>query len=430
MMRQSEVGIEIPAGRVVSGRIQPPPSKSLTQRVLNLSLLQDQRVTIDRPLVAADTDFFLGALETIGVEVLRRGEQIELTPKTLASGGQLWCGDNGTMLRFLTASLATIPGEWLLDGSARLRQRTVAPLVVAMKSLGAEIEFADQPGFAPVKISGRRLSGGEVELDASKSSQFASALLMAATQARESVAVKLRSPVSTPYLDLTLSVLEDFGASVEEDSASKAYRVLAKPLHGGRFTVEADFSAAAYPAAAALLTRGEVVLTGLGRRSKQGDRRFLDVLQEMGAHVSWGDSDVAIGAAEDLVGIEVDLADMPDQVPTLAAIAPFAKGSTVIRNVGHLRIKESDRLAAMALELRRLGAVVEERPAGLRIEGCWHEGSIPANTVRVESHGDHRIAMSLAVCGLRRPGVVVDSPSVVAKSYPRFWEDFESLLLP
>ncbi len=430
MMRQSEVGIEIPTGRVVGGRLQPPPSKSLTQRALNLGLLQNQRVTIERPLAAADTDFFLRALETIGVEVLRRGEQIELTPRTVAGGAELWCGDNGTMLRFLTASLATIPGEWLLDGSARLRQRTVAPLVEALNSLGAQIEFADQTGFAPVRISGRRLSGGEVELDASQSSQFASALLMAATQARESVLVTLRSPVSTPYLDLTLTALKAFGASVEGDSASQTYRVHPKPLRGGHFTVEADFSAAAYPAAAAAVTRGKVLLTGLGKRSKQGDRRFLDVLEEMGARVSWTDSGVEIGGTERLVGIDVDLADMPDQVPTLAAIAPFAEGSTVIRNVGHLRIKESDRLASMARELQRLGAVVEERPEGLRIEGVWFEGAIPTDAVRVETHGDHRIAMSLALCGLRRPGVVVGTPGVVAKSYPGFWEDFESLLLP
>ena len=427
-MTESDSGYAVPAGRVVRGRLQPPSSKSLTQRILNLTLLARQPVIIERPLVAEDTETYLSALAALGFEALQQSDRIRLTPTTVARKAELWCGDNGTMLRFLTAALATTPGEWLLDGSERLRQRTVGPLVDALRILGARIEYTGRRGFAPLRILGVRLSGGEVELDASQSSQFASALLMAVTQARGPVTAKVQSPVSTPYLDLTLEVLQSFGADVGHESSGNSFGVRPGPLHGGRHVVEADFSAAAYPAAAAALTGGPVDLTGLERRSKQGDRRFLDVLEAMGAVVTWQGSSVEVRGSGRLTAIEVDFANLPDQVPTLAAIAPFAKGRTVIRNVSHLRIKESDRLFAMAAELRRLGAVVEERPDGLGIEGVWSAGSIPANRVRVETHGDHRVAMSLAVCGLRRPGVVVGTPEVVAKSYPAFWDDLESLL--
>ena len=427
-MQTTDGAYVIPAGRVVRGRLRPPSSKSLTQRALNLGLLQGHPVTIDRALASEDTRHFLQALVAIGCEVRVESERIALGGRSPVGGAEIWCGDNGTMLRFLTASLATIPGEWSLTGSERLRQRTVEPLAEALRSLGARIEFPQRQGFAPVRILGTRLLGGGVELDASQSSQFASALVMAATQAREPVAVRLLSPVSAPYLELTLGVLKDFAGEVELDADGLGFRVQPSRLSASCFTVEADFSAAAYPAAAAAITGGEVVLTGLAEDSGQGDRQFLDVLAEMGAQVLWEDSGVLVRGTGKLRGVEVDFSDLPDQVPTLAAIAPFAHGSTEIRNVAHLRIKESDRLAAMARELQRLGARVEERPDGLRIEGDWSAGAIPDSAVEVDTHGDHRVAMSLAVCGLCRPGVSVRAPEVVAKSYPEFWSDLESLL--
>lgn len=427
-MTESDNGYVVPAGRVVGGTLQPPPSKSLTQRVLNLTLLARRPVTIERPLVASDTDHYLSALTALGFEISREGDQICLTPGVLPQTAELWCGHNGTMLRFLTAALAALPGEWLLDGSERLRQRTVGPLVDALRPLGAHIDYTERQGFAPLRVSGAALRGGEVELNAGQSSQFASALLMALTQAQGPVSARIQPLVSTPYLDLTLDALDAFGAELECDSDHGHFRVRPVPLRGGHHVVEADFSAAAYPAAAATLTGGKVRLTGLGRGSRQGDRGFLDVLEQMGAVVDWRETSVEIQGGEALTAVDVDLSDMPDQVPTLAAIAPFSRGRTVIRNVSHLRIKESDRLAAMATELRRLGAVVEERPDGLEIEGVWSTGAIPDEPVRVETHGDHRVAMSMAICGLRRPGVVIGAPEVVGKSYPGFWDDFEILL--
>jgi 3-phosphoshikimate 1-carboxyvinyltransferase len=268
-----------------------------------------------------------------------------------------------------------------------------------------------------------------VALDAGVSSQFLSALLMAATVAAGEVEIVVEQLTSHPYVDLTLDLLARFGAEVE--ATATGYRVQPRPLASpGAYRVEGDFSAAAYPAAAAALTGGRVTLTGLPRDSRQGDRGFLDLLAAMGARVDWRPQDDAVEVAGSgrLDAVDRDLSAMPDQVPTLAALAPFARGTTVIRGVPHLRIKESDRLAAMASELGRLGATVEERPDGLVIRGVWADADPPTSAVTVDSHDDHRIAMSLALTALRRPGVSIADPEVVAKSYPGFWNDLRSLL--
>ena len=416
----------IPSGVAIEGTVRVPPSKSLTQRFLNLSLLARQPVDLDSPLRSDDTELFGSALSRAGCKVSFQGNAMKIRPGPIPEGGELVCGDNGTMLRFLTASLTAIPGVWRLDGSLRLRQRPLGPLVEALRSLGAQIEYLEQSGFAPLQISGGTLEGGRVEIDARLSSQFASAILMAATAAKRPIVLQVRSLASAPYVDLTLDTLERFRATI--DAAGEGiWRVCPGPLQGGKWTMEGDFSAAAYPAAAATLTGGSVRLHGVSPESKQGDRRFMEVLARMGARVEWLAGGLQVTGTSTLRSVDEDLSDMPDQVPTLAALAPFASGTTTIDNVPHLRIKESDRLAAMSTELRRVGADVVELPAGLRIRGGWAEGSVPSDETQVETYGDHRIAMSLAICGLRRPGIVIKDPEVVAKSYPDFWLDLEGL---
>jgi 3-phosphoshikimate 1-carboxyvinyltransferase len=234
---------------------------------------------------------------------------------------------------------------------------------------------------------------------------------------------------SAPYIEITLAAIRRFGGRVETipgDGRTLVYRVEPGLRPPPRVSVEGDASAACYPAAAAALTGGEVVLEGLAVDSPQGDRRFLDLLAVMGAEVTWHGAAVTVRGRR-LRGVEADLSGMPDQVPTLAALAPFASGATRILNVAHLRLKESDRLAAMAGELRRLGAGVVGGVC-LVVGGVWCDAPPPADPVTVDTHGDHRIAMSLALVGLRRPGVVIAAPQVVAKSYPAFWQDFDSLL--
>jgi 3-phosphoshikimate 1-carboxyvinyltransferase len=425
----------IPSGRPARGRMRVPPSKSITHRYLNLALLARRAVVLERPLLAEDTRLFLAALARCGWTVEERPMQHEIRLEPPAGRPprrpvEVFCGNAGTMLRFLTAALATLPGRWRLDGVPRLRERPVGPLVGALRGLGADIRYLGSPGRVPLEVGGATLAGGATLLSAGESSQFLSALLMAGLAATRPVTVEVSSLTSAPYVEITLAAARHYGGSVEASHAeggALVYRVLPGLRPPPRLRVEGDASAACYLAAAAALTGGSVVLQGLAADSPQGDLRFLQLLAGMGAKVTWEGDEVEVRGGS-LRAVEVDLSAMPDQVPTLAALAPFARGTTRIRNVAHLRLKESDRLSAMTNELRRLGAQVDEGADRLDIAGSWCEAPPPGDRVTVDAHGDHRIAMSLALVGLRRPGVVVATPQVVAKSYPDFWKDFLGLL--
>ncbi|HYL05088.1 MAG TPA: 3-phosphoshikimate 1-carboxyvinyltransferase [Thermoanaerobaculia bacterium] len=458
---------EIPSGGQARGRVQVPASKSLTHRYLNLALLARRPLIVERPLLADDTRLFLAALAQCGWAVEESPDEIRLAPPGAAPpagddragappvgddlpgappagddhpgappvGGalpprEIFCGNAGTMLRFLVASLAALPGRWRLDGVARLRERPVGPLVEALRRLGAEVRELGAAGRVPLEIAGGTLGGGATRLDAGDSSQFLSALLMAGLAAPRPLTVEVMALTSAPYVEVTLAAARRCGGRIEAlrgEDGSLQYRVLPGLSPPPRLRVEGDASAACYPAAAAALTGGRVLLQGLAAESPQGDRRFLELLARMGAEVAWHGDEVEVRGGS-LQAVEADLSAMPDQVPTLAALAPFARGTTRIRNVAHLRLKESDRLSAMAGELRRLGAEVEEGADRLDVAGTWCDAPPPGDRIAVDSHGDHRIAMSLALVGLRRPGVVVGSPEVVAKSYPAFWQDFLGLL--
>ena len=351
--------------------------------------------------------------------------QLALRPGELPAEATIECGLSGTMARFMTASLSALPGRWRLDGEARLLERPIGPLVDALRRLGAEIGYLDAEGCLPLSIHGRRLEGGAVRVEASESSQYVSALLMVGFKTRFGVLVGVDSLTSAPYLDLTIDTLRRFGVEVEVRSSGEL-GVHTAQAPGGRFAIAGDYSAACYPAAAALLTGGSAVLVGLERDSPQGDRRFFELLRQLGASVTWSGEELVVSGGEPMVAVEADLSEMPDQVPTLAALAPFAAGTTRIRNVAHVRLKESDRLSAMSQELGRLGIEVGEEPGGLDIPGSWAESPPPSAPVVVSAHADHRIAMALALVGLRRPGVSIDGAPVVAKSYPDFWRDLEA----
>jgi 3-phosphoshikimate 1-carboxyvinyltransferase len=429
---------EVPAGRPARGRVAPPPSKSVTHRYLNLALLAGARagspsaprppLTIERPLEAEDTRLFLAALPSLGFDVEESPGAVRLTHGGgSAPEAEIFCGNAGTMLRFLTAALTAIPGRFRLDGTARLRERPVGPLLAALRRLGAVVGCPGREGFAPLEIEGATLAGGRTVLHAGESSQYLSALLMAALAAPGEVTVEVGALTSQPYVGVTLAAAAAFGGEIE--AAGALYRVRPARLAAARLRVEGDWSAACYPAAAAALSGGEVTIEGVEPGSRQGDRGFLDLLRAMGAEVAWSAGAVTVrGPAGGLRAVDADLSALPDQVPTLAALAPFAAGTTRIGNVPHLRWKESDRLGAMASELRRLGAEVEEGPDWLTIPGVWHRRQPPAAPVVVDSHGDHRIAMSLALAGLRRPGTRIGAPEVVGKSYPGFWADLDRLL--
>lgn len=420
--------LAVPAGRPAAGRLRPPSSKSLTHRAVALALLARQRTVLARPLAAEDTELFLAALGELGFRCSRAGSGVVIQPPAaFPASAELHCGNAGTMFRFLVAIAATLPGRFRIDGVARLRERPIRPLTDALRQLGVRIDFAAEEGHAPLVVHGGRLSGGRLRLDASASSQYLSALLLAGQRAESPLEIEVPALASAPYVGLTVEMIERFGGRVEAVAANR-WIAYPSPLAAGEVEIEADFSAAAYPAAAAALSSGRVFIEGAGRNSRQGDRRFFDLLAAMGAKVDWADGGAAVTGGAALVAIDADLGDIPDQVPTLAALAPFARGTTRIRNVAHLRIKESDRLAAMTSELRRAGARVEELADGLVIEGIWAESEPPATPVRIDPHGDHRIAMAMALVGLRRPGLGVADPACVGKSYPDFWRDLAVLL--
>lgn len=426
-------------GGRVGGRLRLPGSKSITQRYFNLALVYRRPLLVRRPLISEDTLHYLDGLAAAGFTVTRRGPDVELVPGPApAPTGEtrVFCGAGGTMFRFLTATLTTVPGTYHLDGIPRLRERPISQLVDALRQLDASIEYLGEEGYAPLRLHGDTLKGGYAVLDAGISSQFLSAVLMAALGAAEPCKIELAALTSEPYVDLTLDAIAAFGGRVERVPATAAgpggYSVLPGPLGKtpAEITVEPDYSAVGYPAAAAALTGGEVFLEDLSPGSRQGDRGFVDLLAKMGAQLSWQDGGLLVRGAPGgrLTAIDADLEAMPDQVPTLAALAPFARGVTAIRNVPNLRVKESDRLAAMTSELRRAGATVEELADGLIIPGVWADAAPPSEPVVAQSWGDHRIAMAMALVGLRRPGLSVAEPAVVGKSYPDFWRDLESLL--
>lgn len=442
----------VPAGRVARGRLTPPPSKSLTHRYLALILLSGAPAVVRRPLLAEDTRLFLDALGDLGWSVDVSEDEVRLAPPEHPPGGaELFCGNAGTLFRFLTAILTVLPGSWRLDGTPRLRERPVGPLVEALRALGARIEAEELDGRAPLAIRGATLAGGRAVLDAGESSQYLSALLMAALRAESDAELRVAALTSEPYVELTRQAIRRFtgrpggpaGAGSAPDTGGDPVEEVPggywihprRPVPPVDLEVEGDFSAACYPAAAAALTGGRVVLSGLSRASAQGDRGFFDLLARMGARVSWREAEVTVEGTGTLEAVDVDLSALPDQVPTLAALAPFARGTTRIYNVSHLRIKESDRLGAMAAGLARLGVPVREAADGLEVPGCWAgpeagpAGSENSDVV-LDPADDHRIAMSLALVGLRRRGVALAHPDVVAKSYPDFWRDLDRLLVP
>ncbi len=429
--------LEIPRSGPVAGEVEVPPSKSLSHRCLALALLSGRRTRVDRLLRAEDTDLFLGVLEALGWTVSRDERGVDLEPPSVSERAaveeetiELYCGNAGTLYRFLVAALSTQRGRFRVDGAARLRERPIGVLAEAMAELGVEVRWLREKGFAPLEIVGPTLMGGRTTLDASESSQYLSALLLAGLRAQSPLEIEVTSLASAPYVGITLEILERLGLEAAVRVEGDRYFVSPVTSFGSsRLVVEGDWSAAAYPAAAAAITAGSVRLRGLRRDSVQGDRRFMEILATMGASVVWEGEDLRVqGPASLLAPGDVDMGDIPDQVPTVAALAAVARGTTRILGVPHLRIKESDRLHAMATELGRLGVVVSEQPEGLTLEGREWLSEPP--TVRVATYDDHRIAMSLTILGLRRGAVEVERPEVVGKSYPEFFRDLDRLVVP
>jgi 3-phosphoshikimate 1-carboxyvinyltransferase len=335
----------------------------------------------------------------------------------------LLLGNSGTSLRLLLATACLARGETVLTGAPRLRERPVGELVRALHSLGVRHISAESGAFPPVRIRSGGLRGGKARLSGRESSQYLSSLLLAAPYAETEVEIEVEGAlVSGPYVELTLEVMERFGIGVLREGSN---RFKISPGPGYRpvdFQVEGDASSASYFWAAAAVTGGTVTTENIRAvTSRQGDLAFLEVLERMGCSINRGDRRVTVHG-HPLVGLEADMSRMPDMVPTLAAVALFARGKTVIGNVAHLRFKESDRLHALWEEGTRLGARIEELADGLVIEG-----RTPLRGAICDPHDDHRLAMSLAVVGLKVPDLRIGNERCVAKSFPGFWDLWEAL---
>ncbi len=435
----------IEPGQFAGGTVSLPGSKSLTNRALLISSMIPGESILRNGLDCDDSRHLCGALKQLGVSISseaggpRCGSQDALT--FTVRGGILGysnkkdsflLGNAGTATRFLTAALAASGGEYVVDGDERMRERPINQLVEALRDLGAEIRCPT--GCPPVTIGPRGLQGGRVNMAGNTSSQFISAVLMAAPLASESVEVRLVGEIlSAPYLDLTLRTMQDFGVRVDvhddESDGQLVYHIDERKEYKERdYFVEGDASTASYFFAAAALTGTTVRVEGVGKVSRQGDLRFADVLAEMGCHVKKDVDSITVSGPEDMLGGVVNnCADMPDIVPTLAVVGAFSRGRTRLHGVPHLRYKESDRIASVASELRKLGVDVKELDDGLEINGPTGPDDFSLHGGRIDSWGDHRIAMAFSLPGLLLPGVEIGDPQVVTKSYPGFFTELATL---
>jgi 3-phosphoshikimate 1-carboxyvinyltransferase len=419
-----------PLSRPPDAAVRVPGSKSITNRALVLAALAGEHsCVLSGALRSEDTELMVAALRALGYDLRTRwhGEvrEIDLShpQRTIwPASAELFVGNSGTTMRFLTAMLSLGRGRYRLDGVPRMRERPIEDLLDGLRQLGVRAFSEAGTGCPPVVIEANGLAGGHVRLRGERSSQFLSALLLAAPFAAGETVIEVIGPlVSRPYVDMTVAMLRDFCYEVEV-GPGPSFRV---PPGGrrnwtGRYDVEPDASAASYFFAAAAITGGSVTVPGLSRRSLQGDVHFVDLLARMGCAVERAEAGLTVRGGP-LRGIDADMNAISDTVMTLAAVALFAEGPTTIRNVAHIRHKETDRLAALAAELRRLGAGVVERPDGLTITPA------PLHGAEVQTYDDHRMAMSLALVGLKVPGVVITDPGCVAKTYPGFFADLESL---
>lgn len=417
----------IPQLSSLSATVTAPASKSLTARALLLASMTEGDTTITNALDCDDARYMFEALRKIGFAVrgtFREGITIGSRISMTANELELSVGNAGTAMRFLAGYLNFTPGRFLLTGDSRMLERPIGDLVEALLSIGGEVEYADtlHEGYPPLRIRGKKVRGGfDVTVAGETSSQFVSALMMAGAGLPDGMTLRVAGLSSRPYVELTRDILHAFGASVAEVSQN-VWKVKGALLERETYEVEGDWSSASYWLAAAAVLGGEIRVEGLRSDSAQGDRRFVDMLVSMGCRADWSGQTIRLTGPAQLAGGSFDCNATPDIVPTLAAIAPFASGPVEITGIGHLRVKESDRIESVASELAKLGARVETGPESMRIEPGFHD-----EPAVIDPHDDHRLAMSFAIAGLRRGGVSIDREQVVGKSYPRFWRTLDEL---
>ncbi len=416
--------IEIQPVVKLDASVKAPSSKGFTLRALYIAALAEGQSLIKDALIAEDQLLSIKALESMGVKINRKGNDI------LVEGGggelnapkkELFLGNSGVGIRFMASLAALAKGETLLTGNERMMERPIKDLTETLGSLGANLEILGENGCPPLRVKGPSLAGGKGLIDCSKSSQFLSSILVAAPYAKEDVELEIKGELrSKPFIDMTIHSMNDFGVAVENHNYEKFAVKSGQKYEGRDYRVEGDYTNVSYFFAAAAITDGKIKVENLNPHSVQGDLFLLDIFERMGCKVHFGDNFAELEGGK-LSGIEVDMSDYPDVVQTLAVVASFAKGKTKIKNIAHLRIKETDRISATAAELKKLGVGVVEDEDSLTIVGGVKNGA------SIETYNDHRMAMAFAVAGLRQEGIVIKDVECVKKSFPNYFEELVKL---
>lgn len=421
--------LTLQAIKAVNGAVTLPGSKSLSNRILLLAALAKGETRISNLLDSDDVRHMLNALTALGVELQISDDRTGCVvrgragPLDIEGALTLFLGNAGTAMRPLTAALAASRGEFELTGEPRMSERPINDLVDSLRACGANIEYTGPDGFPPLKIHGNRLHGGKVSIRGNISSQFLTAMLMAAPLCDTDLEIVVEGElVSKPYIHITIDVMANFGVEVENyDYQRFVIRAGQQYIAPGNIMVEGDASSASYFLAAAAIAGGTVRVNGVGSASVQGDAKFAEVLALMGANVRWGETWIEVSKGE-LNGVDVDLNHIPDAAMTIATTALFANGPTVIRNIYNWRVKETDRLAAMATELRKVGATVEEGEDYIAI--------VPPEKIlsaAIDTYDDHRMAMCFSLAALGDSPITINDPGCTSKTFPGYFELFTSL---
>ena len=413
--------IEIKPVQNLQATVTVPGSKSYTNRALLIAGLADGECRLEKPLVSDDTKYMIRALKAFGIPVQEEKEAFLISGKggkLSASNKDIFMGNAGTTMRFLTTFSALAPGKTRLDGDERMRERPLADLLDCLTQMGVKAVSANGNGCPPIDIEGGEVPGGEVQLAGDKSSQYLTSILLSAPYFKNDTCIHIQGDLtSKSYADITLDIMKTFGVHVDNESYQR-FKVKAGDRYKAQtYRVESDWSSASYFLAAGAVTGGEVTLTDINPHSVQGDAQFTSVLEKMGCLVEKKSHSLHI-KGNPLRGISINMNNMPDAVQTLAVTALFAEGETVIQGIGNLRIKETDRISALANELSRLGAKVETGEDFLIIRPGDYKGA------EIETYNDHRMAMSFAVAGLKIPGTRIKNPECVEKSFPDFFKRF------
>ena len=418
--------IEIKSVDKLDTTVSVPGSKSYTNRALITAALATGESVIKNPLLSEDTQIMISCLREIGIDVKSVPEENAVLVKGCEGAipverVRLFAGNAGTVMRFITATLTIGKGQYKTDGIERMRQRPIQQLIDALNQLGADVVSIDGTGYPPVLINASGLKGGRVEISGDISSQYISAILLAAPYAKSDVSVVVIDDLASKnYVDMTIDVMNKFGVDVERDSYREFYVKSGQTYKGCEYIVEPDASGASYFFAAAAIAGGRVRVEGLGESSLQGDIKFVDILKEMGCSVKKSSDWLEVEGGA-LRGVDVDMNDTPDVVQTLASVAVFAEGNTRIRNVSNLRYKETDRITAIVNELKKVGVEVKEFDDGIEIIPS------PPHSAEISTYNDHRMAMSFALLGLRVEGIKIKNPECVEKTFPDFFERLQQL---